>query len=83
MNNFTTSLYNEKTFYQAFLRDLESCRHEVIIESPFITEQRMNQFKPVLNKLITRGIKVFIITRDSGNHSGRYEFQSDTSIHSF
>jgi phosphatidylserine/phosphatidylglycerophosphate/cardiolipin synthase-like enzyme len=80
MNNFITSLYNEATFYQAFLRDLKSCQREVIIESPFITEKRMNQLKPILNKLITRGVKVFIITRDPREHSDEYEVQSEATV---
>ena len=80
MTNFTTSLHDEKTFYQAFIRDLEQCHREVIIESPFITTERMNQFKPILSMLIERGIKVFIITRDPNEHTNGYEEQSEVAI---
>jgi hypothetical protein len=41
MNNFTTALHDEKTFYKAFLRDLDQATEEIIIESPFITSYRM------------------------------------------
>ena len=57
-------LYDENTFYQAFLKDLESCRREVIIESPFITSSRMQKFYPAFQKMLDRRTKVLIITRD-------------------
>ena len=80
MDNFTTSLHDEKTFYQAFLRDLGKCKSEVIIESPFITSERMKTLWPILNKLHNRGIKIFIITRDPKEHSEGYERQSESEI---
>jgi phosphatidylserine/phosphatidylglycerophosphate/cardiolipin synthase-like enzyme len=80
MTNFTTSLHDEKTFYQAFMKDLEASKQEVIIESPFITTERMNQFKPILSRLVERGVKVFIITRDPNEHADGYELQSEAAI---
>jgi len=63
--NITPSiLYDESTFYQAFFKDLESCRKEVIIESPFITSSRMERFYPAFQKMLDRRTKVLIITRD-------------------
>lgn len=61
---FQSDLYNEKTFYKAFLRDLENCRQEVIIESPYITSLRMETFYPIFERILDRGIKIHIITRD-------------------
>jgi len=75
-----TSLYNEKTFYQSFLRDLEQCRSEIIIESPFITSTRMKTYWPIFRKLYDRGIKIYIITRDPKEHNLGYEFQSESEI---
>ncbi len=80
MNDFTTSLHDEKTFYQAFFRDLKQCKKEVIIESPFITTERMEQIKPILIHLIQNKVKVFIITRDPSEHSDGYEEQSEEAI---
>ena len=80
MNNFTTSLHDEKTFYQVFMADLETSKQEVIIESPFITNERMTQFKQILSRLIERGVKVFIITRDPNEHTDGYELQSEAAI---
>ena len=83
MTAFKTSLHDEKTFYQAFLKDLEQCREEVIIESPFITSKRMKTLWPILKRLYDRGIKIYIITRDPKEHGEKYEVQSETEIREF
>ena len=80
MSSFTTGLYDEKTFYRAFLRDLAKCQKEVIIESPFITSGRMKTLWPTLRKLYSQGVKIVIITRDPKEHSEGYEVQSESEI---
>ncbi len=60
---FNSSLYDEKTFYQTFLRDLEKCQSEVIIESPYITSERMKTFDRIFKKLLEKGIKIYVLTR--------------------
>ena len=52
MNN--SSLYDETTFYFAFLRDLEGSREQVYIESPFITTERVGQFSPGILTSVAR-----------------------------
>ena len=80
---FNSQLHDEKTFYKAFLKDLDACREEVIIESPFITTERMKTIKPTLESLVSRGIKIYIITRDPREHSNGYEVQSEEEIQYF
>lgn len=58
-------LFNDKTFYSAFMDDLKKCKEEVIIESPFITSTRGMKFVPVFKELINKGVKIHIITRDA------------------
>lgn len=81
MNN--SSLHDEKTFYQAFVRDLERCKEEVIIESPFITTQRTRTLRTIFEKLVSRGVKIYIFTRDPLEHSDGYEVQSEEEIRYF
>ena len=76
----TSCLYDEKSFYKAFLKDLEQCQKEVIIESPFITSGRMKTLWPILRKLYVRGVKIFIVTRDPKEHLDSYESQSESEI---
>jgi len=75
-----SSLFDEKTFYQTFLNDLEHCQREVIIESPFITSVRMKTFDRVFQNFLKRGIKIYIITRDPQEHEGGYEIQSEDAV---
>lgn len=80
MNNYSSTLHDEKTFYSAFLRDLDRAKEEIIIESPFITSARMKMLWPSLKRAYSKGIKVYIITRDPNDHSDGYEVQSESEI---
>lgn len=79
----TSQLHDEKTFYQTFLRDLEGCQKEVVIESPYVTVERMKTFDRIFEKLIKRGVKVYIITRDPKEHDDGLEIQSESGISYF
>ena len=78
-----TSLHDEKTFYPHFLSDLEQSQSEVIIESPFITIARMKTLWPVFRRLVARGVKVYIVTRDPREHTDGYDDQSEVEIQEF
>ncbi len=80
MNNYSSTLHDEKTFYSAFLKDLDQANEEIIIESPFITSARMKMLWPSLKRAYSKGIKVYIITRDPNDHSDGYEDQSESEI---
>ncbi len=60
----TSQLFDEKTFYRAFVNDLSNCKEEVIIESPFITTARVQMFLPLFQKLLARGVKIYVFTRN-------------------
>jgi len=77
---FSSSLHDEKTFYRAFLADLVDCQEEVIIESPFITTERMKTLWPSLRKLVAKDVRVYIMTRDPLEHTNGYEEQSELEI---
>jgi len=80
MNSVNTMLCDEKTFYSEFIKDLKNAKTEVIIESPFITTERMNTLRSCLTDLYNRGVKVYIITRDPREHQQGYEDQSEIEI---
>src|SRR5258708_23384948 len=51
--------------YTLSLHDaLPICSEEVIIESPFITIERINMLFPVFKKLLEKGVKIYIMTRE-------------------
>lgn len=62
---FTDSqLYDQDGFYPAFLKDLNKCQHEAIIESPFITRRRLEMLLPTIQKLKKRRVRVIVNTRN-------------------
>ncbi len=73
-------LYDESTFYQAFMRDLKGCKKEAIIESPFITSARMETIYPIFKRILDRGIKIHIITRDPIEHVEDIRYQATEEI---
>jgi len=68
----SSKLYNEETFYKAFIKDLNDSMHEVIIESPFITNRRLSLLLPSLKKLKDRRVRVIINTRNPNEESCIY-----------
>jgi len=80
---FSSKLFDEKTFYQAFLMDLKGCRSEVIIESPYITSKRAGMLIPVFYSLLAKGVKIYIMTRDPQEHEENMEYQSEETISLF
>ena len=81
MNN--SSLFDEKTFYQRFINDLISCKNEIIIECPFITSDRTESLMPIFQRLLVKGVKIYVITRDPKEHYIDMEVQSETEISKF
>ena len=79
----TSSLYDEITFYKQFISDLQKCHSEVIIESPYITRRRMNILFPTFAKLIRKGIKIYIITRNPAEYTDAMGIQSELAIQRF
>lgn len=77
MFNLTSSrLYDQTTFYCAFLRDLRSAKIRVIVESPFITEKRMALLLPALLKLRSRGVRIIINTKPFEEHEQSHQVQA-------
>jgi len=66
---FSSSLFDQDTFYKAFIKDLNNSRNTVIIESPFITKKRMIQLMPVLKKLRLRDVRIVINTKPLDEHN--------------
>lgn len=84
MNSYPTSkLFDEATFYPPFLEDLGKCREEVIIESPYITRNRIKIFYPVFERLLRKNVKIFIVTKDLLDLDENLKYQSRAEIEIF
>ena len=73
-------LHDERTFYQAFIRDLKRSKREVIIECPFITSSRMEMLLPIFKMLLLKGVEIHIVTRDPAEHDEFYRHQATNEI---
>jgi phosphatidylserine/phosphatidylglycerophosphate/cardiolipin synthase-like enzyme len=69
----TSRLYDDSSFYKAFLHDLKNAESEILIESPFITTLRLVPMLPVLRKARKRGVRIIINTRDPLEHGPPYD----------
>lgn len=67
-SDFSSQLFDENGFYRKFLKDLEACQSELIIESPYVTTSRMEILLPVFQRLLHKKIKIQIVTRDPSEH---------------
>jgi len=62
------NLFNEKTFYPAFVKDMLAAKKEVVIHSPFISKFRSEFFRRTFTELRKKNIPVFIFTRALEEH---------------
>lgn len=68
-----SKLYNENSFYPAFVKDLNMCKNELIIESPFITNRRLSSLLPVLKTLQAKKVRIVINTRNPIETDDEYQ----------
>lgn len=76
----SSKLFNEHTFYQAFLNDLKIREKEIIIESPYITNTRAQLFRPIFQDLLDKRVKIYIITRNPQEHEEWLAVQAEGEI---
>lgn len=72
----SSRLYDQTTFYDAFLCDLRRAKTRVIIESPFITKKRMILLSPILQRLRIKGVHIVINTKPFEEHEQAYQSQA-------
>lgn len=73
-------LYNEKTFYRAFVRDMLEAKKEIVIYCPFISKFRSDFFKDTLLNLRHRNVAVFIFTRPLEEHEYLKRSEIDSAL---
>lgn len=74
------NLFNETTFYRAFIQDMLAAKKEVVIYSPFVTKFRTNFLKSTIEKLMDRNIDVFIFTRPLEEYDTPYQSQIQCAL---
>lgn len=75
-----STLYDQNSFYKAFTRDLDQCVSEAIIESPFITGNRVASLLPIFSKMRSRGVKITINTRHPSEYDLSFGIQANDAM---
>ncbi len=75
-----SELFNEQTFYTAFVKDIKDAAQTITIESPYLTERRALQFSKIFKKLHKRGVHIRINTREPRHHDKFLEIQAWKAI---
>jgi hypothetical protein len=75
-NDFSSRLYDEKSFYTAFSKDISKAERSIVIESPYLTERRALQFSKILKRKAGDGVKITIYTRNPDHHDKVLEIQA-------
>lgn len=73
----SSSLLSQNDFYGVFMKDLSKAKHEVIIESPFMSLKRLNYLIPIFRQLNRRGVRVIINTKPSEEQDISYKRQTE------
>lgn len=73
-------LYDNNTFYRALEKDILSCRHEAIIESPFITMRRLKLLMPFIQSAKLKGVNVVVNTKSPEEHEDFLRLEAERAI---
>lgn len=76
----SSSLLDQDKFYAAFVNDLARTRHEVVVESPFLSFRRVNYLSPELCRLIRRNVNVIVNTKPPEELDGDFAVQAQKCI---
>jgi phosphatidylserine/phosphatidylglycerophosphate/cardiolipin synthase-like enzyme len=76
----TSRLFDNETFYKAFIGDLRRANQNIYIESPFITRKRMGMLLTILRQARERGTQITVNTRPPSEHDGKYIDQAYKAV---
>lgn len=76
----SSKLFDQNSFYDTFMCDLAKARHEVVIESPFLTYKRLNFFLPTFRKLVHHNVRIVINTKPPGECEAGLSLQAEQRI---
>jgi len=76
----SSRLFDEKSFYKQFVHDLARCSTEAVIESPFITGDKVTSLLPIFLKMRSRGVRIVINTRHPSEHDQPFDIFAARAI---
>jgi hypothetical protein len=67
-----TELFDDRTFYEQFLEDIQAAKRRVIIFSPFLSSERVRQLVSIFSRKHLEGIHITAFTALSTNNNPTY-----------
>jgi phosphatidylserine/phosphatidylglycerophosphate/cardiolipin synthase-like enzyme len=61
-------IFNEQSFFEVYVNDIQNAKKEILIVSPFVMERRMLQIMPYFETCLASGIHIRVIVRPSNAH---------------
>jgi phosphatidylserine/phosphatidylglycerophosphate/cardiolipin synthase-like enzyme len=77
---FSSTPFDDRDFYYAFIKDLKHVNSMVVIESPYLTVKRALFFTDIFTQLSKHGVSVRINTREPSHHDHILEDQAWRAI---
>lgn len=75
-----SDLYDEVSFYPRFFRDVNQARKSILIESPYLTIRRAEQFAAVAAIVSRKGVSIKVLTRYPGHHTAKLRAEAESAI---
>ena len=76
----SSRLLSQDDFYKVIEKDLAWAKHEVIIESPFLSYKRVNYLLPIFRKLARRNVRIIVNTKPPEEQDVDYGWQAEECI---
>ncbi|MDL2318697.1 DEAD/DEAH box helicase family protein [Eubacteriales bacterium OttesenSCG-928-A19] len=64
-------IYDQNTFVEAFLKDLDSAKDSIVIVSPYVTVKRVRWLEDILIQKCRGGLSVMVYTRPAESFQGK------------
>lgn len=74
-------IYDQNTFQERFLHDLDQTRKSVLIVSPYVTMRRVHWLESVFSKVVESRVPITVITRPADSFQGRSGENARAAIH--
>ena len=67
-DEINNSIFDSETYHEIYEKDVISAKKEIIISSPGLSEKKVNQFTTMLKKIMEKGVRVVVMTKNSDEY---------------
>lgn len=75
-----SKLFDERDFYGQFISDMLAAKQEIIIDSPYMTTNRIDNLYKYFEQLRHKGVEIYVLTRVAREQDGKMQYYTETEI---